>query len=226
MDSFDAGDTNLFRYCGDDPVDGSDPTGLVNTNAGTTLEERMRLFYGSGDTGGGLYDLNVSNSRTVSLTMGSQYRNDAIPVTGGFHKLRDMQNAAVKKDYEQIDKSGIGGKDRPEYGGLSLKRTDARGETEYGYTGPYRGSQGRVEDKYRKMREANYLVVHGRGALPVPQGWTQIGWHYAHVIPGNTIPADDKAVARYYHDSVVGAAPPLRRGAYYNPNNPMIEYYP
>jgi RHS repeat-associated protein len=25
---FDAGDMNLFRYCGDDPVDGSDPTGL------------------------------------------------------------------------------------------------------------------------------------------------------------------------------------------------------
>ena len=27
---FDAGDMNLFRYCGDDPVDGSDPTGLFD----------------------------------------------------------------------------------------------------------------------------------------------------------------------------------------------------
>jgi hypothetical protein len=26
---FDAGDMNPFRYCGDDPVDGSDPTGLI-----------------------------------------------------------------------------------------------------------------------------------------------------------------------------------------------------
>jgi RHS repeat-associated protein len=26
---FDAGDMNLFRYCGDDPIDGSDPTGLT-----------------------------------------------------------------------------------------------------------------------------------------------------------------------------------------------------
>jgi hypothetical protein len=26
---FGAGDMNLFRYCGDDPVDGSDPTGLL-----------------------------------------------------------------------------------------------------------------------------------------------------------------------------------------------------
>src|SRR5438105_4695262 len=30
---FDAGDMNLFRYCGDDPVDRSDPTGLLDTNA-------------------------------------------------------------------------------------------------------------------------------------------------------------------------------------------------
>jgi RHS repeat-associated protein len=69
---FDAGDMNLFRYCGDDPVDGSDPTGLVNTNAGTTLEQRMRLFYGASDTGGGLYDLNIENSRTVSFAQTSR----------------------------------------------------------------------------------------------------------------------------------------------------------
>src|SRR2546430_16391709 len=29
---FDAGDMNLFRYCGDDPVDRSDPTGLIDSN--------------------------------------------------------------------------------------------------------------------------------------------------------------------------------------------------
>lgn len=147
-------------------------------------------------------------------------------MTGGFANLRETQDTAVRKDYEQIDKSEIGGKDRPESGGLLLQRKHARGATEYGYTGPYRGKQGRVEDKYRRMREANYLVVHGKGALPVPDGRTKIGWYYAHVIPGNTIPADDKAVARDYHYSVVGAAPPVKRGIYYNPNNPLIEYHP
>jgi len=30
---FAAGDMNLFRYCGDDPVDRSDPTGLLDVNA-------------------------------------------------------------------------------------------------------------------------------------------------------------------------------------------------
>ena len=29
---FDAGDMNLFRYCNDDPVDKSDPTGLIATD--------------------------------------------------------------------------------------------------------------------------------------------------------------------------------------------------
>lgn len=76
------------------------------------------------------------------------------------------------------------------------------------------------------MREANYIRVHGKGVLPVPAGWEKVGWHYAHPIPGNTIPADDKQVARDYRWTVVGAAPPLRRGAYYNVNNPMIEEYP
>jgi RHS repeat-associated protein len=34
---FDAGDMNLFRYCGDDPVDRSDPTGLIWESEGFEL---------------------------------------------------------------------------------------------------------------------------------------------------------------------------------------------
>jgi RHS repeat-associated protein len=41
---FGAGDMNLFRYCGDDPVDGSDPTGLISWNAGAGLTS-----WGNGD---------------------------------------------------------------------------------------------------------------------------------------------------------------------------------
>jgi RHS repeat-associated protein len=63
---FDAGDMNLFRYCGDDPVDMSDPTGLVGTGTGSTLEERMRLFYGTAAGRDGLYDL---DHRGAGLTM-------------------------------------------------------------------------------------------------------------------------------------------------------------
>src|SRR5205814_10085963 len=38
---FDAGDMNLFRYCGDDPVDRSDPTGLL---ADHTYERQLWLY--------------------------------------------------------------------------------------------------------------------------------------------------------------------------------------
>jgi RHS repeat-associated protein len=40
---FDAGDMNLFRYCGDDPVDKSDPMGLYAMGAGWD-PERWRVF--------------------------------------------------------------------------------------------------------------------------------------------------------------------------------------
>jgi RHS repeat-associated protein len=223
---FDGGDMNLFRYCGDDPVDGSDPTGLVDTR---TIEYGHLTHLGGSDTGrannppdepaGIIY-------APIALNDKDEGKKGDVKVTGGFKELRPAQDAAVHADYDKIDKSGIGRKDRPEYGGYLLRRKDRRGDTEYGYSGPYKGKQGPVEDKYRKMRQANYLVLVGPGALPVPAGWTKIGWHYAHPVPGNTIPQPDKNVARDHGFVAVGAAPPLRRGAYYNPRIPMIEYYP
>jgi RHS repeat-associated protein len=237
--------SNLYRYCGNDPIDKSDPMGLENPPAQVVGGSfwAMEKFFDSfctfqGDFnqfltgirpqagmdggGGGLKEAGGAPGGEGNKSMSS----DGIAVTGGFTSRREMEDNAVAKDYAQIDKSAIGRKDRPEYGGLSLERKDAHGRTEYGFTGPYKGQQGRVEDKYRKMREANFLVVHGPGSLPVPAGWTKNGWHYAHVIPGNTIPADDKAVARDHHYHVVGAAPPLKRTIYYNPGKPMVEYYP
>jgi RHS repeat-associated protein len=42
---FDAGDMNLFRYCGDDSVDGSDPTGLLDTSASSNFWGNLMRFY-------------------------------------------------------------------------------------------------------------------------------------------------------------------------------------
>ena len=77
---FDAGDMNLFRCCGDDPVDGSDPMGLQATPGptGSTIEERMRLFYGSGR--GSLYELDHPQ---LSLTMAPVARDDGAGQRGG-----------------------------------------------------------------------------------------------------------------------------------------------
>ena len=72
---FDAGDMNLFRYCGDDPVDRSDPTGLYDRNSAL-------LSSGGGDwvwfNGGEvLNQLQAQQEqRTGGLIMADQYRTE------------------------------------------------------------------------------------------------------------------------------------------------------
>ncbi len=219
---------NLYRYCGGNPVLHSDPTGLFDwtwrnlmlwqgSAQGTVTEIMNPDRYQAGLITIASIDVQVEGTKSVT--------KNGVGVTGGFDHLRDAEDAAAREDYSKIDKSGLGGANKPEYGGYMLRRGH-KGDTEYGYSGPYKGRQGKVNDKYRKMRQANFLVLQGPGALPKPDGWTVIGWHYAHVIPGNTIPADDKAVARELNYSVVGAAPPPRRTVVYDPRVPMIEHYP
>jgi RHS repeat-associated protein len=97
---------NIYRFCNNNAVNRTDPTGLVNTNAGTTLEERMRLFYGSGDTGGGLYDLNVENSRTVNLAMVDQYRNGEKNKYGTSMHERSIEMLAEETQRGYISQTG------------------------------------------------------------------------------------------------------------------------
>jgi len=54
---FDAGDMDLFRYCGDDPVDRSDPTGLVDRDVNASIWNRLRLFDNASTDAGSLYEL-------------------------------------------------------------------------------------------------------------------------------------------------------------------------
>jgi RHS repeat-associated protein len=51
---FDAGDMNLFRYCGDDPVDRSDPTGLLDTSA--SIANHLRWLEGGSQLSSEQYD--------------------------------------------------------------------------------------------------------------------------------------------------------------------------
>jgi hypothetical protein len=73
------------------------------------------------------------------------------------------------------------------------------------------------------MKRANYLDLN---KLPVPGGWEKAGWYYAHPIPGNTIPNDDKELAREQGMVAVGLARQLRGSPGYNPSNPLIEFFP
>ncbi|MFZ1218078.1 MAG: RHS repeat-associated core domain-containing protein [Chthoniobacterales bacterium] len=70
---FDAGDMNLFRYCGDDPVDGSDPMGLVSSGT-PFLRDFMWLFAKYGDPA------NISQGLFADQTKGSFLGKD---VEGG-----------------------------------------------------------------------------------------------------------------------------------------------
>jgi RHS repeat-associated protein len=54
---FDAGDMNLFRYCADDPVDRSDPTGLVDTSAASEIWQRQAAFDTASSSHSGLEQL-------------------------------------------------------------------------------------------------------------------------------------------------------------------------
>ncbi|MEN3371388.1 MAG: hypothetical protein V7609_3531 [Verrucomicrobiota bacterium] len=53
---FDAGDMNLFRYYGDDPVDRSDPTGLLDT--ATAIWNMAKFFDSSSTSQSSLYEMN------------------------------------------------------------------------------------------------------------------------------------------------------------------------
>jgi RHS repeat-associated protein len=58
--------SNLYRYCGNYPVDKSDPMGL-EAATGSTVAERMRLFYGDGGQGSSLYELDHPKDASVRV---------------------------------------------------------------------------------------------------------------------------------------------------------------
>ena len=49
---------NLYRYCGNDPVDRTDPTGLLDTSAASEIWRRQTLFDSGSTSQGSLYGMN------------------------------------------------------------------------------------------------------------------------------------------------------------------------
>jgi RHS repeat-associated protein len=81
------GDTsNLYRYCGNDPVDRSDPTGLT----GSTIAERMSLFYGDSSQRGSLFDLD--HPKGVTMAYGSVDSGNAAEYKKGFDAAMSVRN--------------------------------------------------------------------------------------------------------------------------------------
>jgi RHS repeat-associated protein len=154
---------NIYRFCNNNAVNRTDPTGLVNTNAGTTLEERMRLFYGSGDTGGGLYDLNVANSRTVIVAQLQQNQPG---------RASGPDEATIQKSRRILARQSKEGEDTT---GAIVDGEPVPGDHIRGQQVPYRfgkpvyansGVQGRAFRKILRMEE------------PVPPGRSDALSHY------------------------------------------------
>ena len=76
---FDAGDMNLFRYCGDDPVDRSDPTGLAD-GASVEIARRLAVFDTASSALGGLEQLEENRQKQLAQDMAS-HAEDSIGST-------------------------------------------------------------------------------------------------------------------------------------------------
>jgi RHS repeat-associated protein len=79
---FDAGDMNLFRYCGDDPVDGSDPTGLYAEGSGWTKENWEKY--------------QAAQDKAANATGGAADRIESALKNGG------KELSAFNKDFEKV----------------------------------------------------------------------------------------------------------------------------
>jgi len=78
---FDAGDMNLFRYCDDDPVDGTDPTGLLN------MWGNLEKFY-SGNPSTNVFRDAWNQQRSPGFNNGADSRHKKTLSTKQLHEIR------------------------------------------------------------------------------------------------------------------------------------------
>src|SRR5438270_737981 len=127
---FDAGDMNLFRYCDDDPVDRSDPTGLVDRDVNASIWNRLRIFDTSSSSQESLSDLNEALNRSSTgsdFTMAGQYRNDG-NATGAMKyvpKNGETEDFRYHK-YYHLQLSTSDGKPVPGYNYFTQERTTVK----------------------------------------------------------------------------------------------------
>jgi RHS repeat-associated protein len=95
---FDAGDMNLFRYCGDDPVDGSDPTGLYSS----------LTSFGGGDWVKGSDGLTASDWNHKHDQPAGNISFGLVDVNGGSKNDNGMFYGAISRFTHTLRKDGAG----------------------------------------------------------------------------------------------------------------------
>jgi RHS repeat-associated protein len=181
---FDAGDMNLFRYCADDPVDGSDPTGLVDR----TWDRQLYMQGGS------------QRSFEVDEQIKDLHSNGYVTVG---HILFEERNKADSTPGQPS--RNLGGSSLDKLGGEMARlafNTGPPGQEQIswlfeknGTPGAYAASvpiPGGAEPK--QVKEEGNQPKLGAVATPtfIPKGYHYVGFAYSHLQPDKVIPLADR----------------------------------
>ena len=175
---FGAGDMNLFRYCGDDPIDGSDPTGLIgdfmwdfakysdptNTSQGSFKEYTHGAYSGGGD-GGGDRSLGRTEQQSIRISAGlnamgakadhtSTDRDNRHPVTLLDSKLLD----AMESKRSEINAKSVAKMSQIDYLAYQYKNNTAPSEFYHRGWYEYTGSIARLHGTW-SSDEINYFAI-------------------------------------------------------------------
>jgi hypothetical protein len=163
---FDAGDMNLFRYCGDDPVDRSDPTGLFDTWG------NLHSFFTGNPSMNVVLDAwnNRSNS---DLTMAPLGRTDPSPNLKQYSDWRDAADSRREETMNLVQGDHI------EYGGELAQRDD--NSRNYVATSPHPGLGVKKVHDGVEHGYHGYSQAFSPDKTRVPRGYHMTGFYYGHV---------------------------------------------
>ncbi len=97
---FEAGDMNLFRYCGDDPVDGSDPTGLIDTSA--SIWNHAKWFEGGSSLSFGQFDKLQQGPAYLAQPTGN-YKDSVEHHVATKSELKSNENGATTLNLDKME---------------------------------------------------------------------------------------------------------------------------
>jgi RHS repeat-associated protein len=163
---FDAGDMNLFRYVADDPVDGSDPTGLFD------IWGNLHNFFTGNPSMNVVLDA-WNNRPNSGLTMAPLGRTDASPNLRHYSDWRDAADSRREETMNLVQGDHI------EYGGELAQRDD--NSTNYVATAPHAGLGVKRVDDGVEQGYRGFSQAFSPDKTRVPRGYHMTGFYYGHV---------------------------------------------
>jgi uncharacterized protein RhaS with RHS repeats len=179
---FDAGDMNPFRYCGDDPVDKSDPTGLIMVDV--TWSKQMWMQGGSQRSFNAILE-KYRDQPAGNISSGLAEKDEGAKSATGrqdtvYHSFNDA--AAAQKDaaYNMMSKEHEAGTEIwQKDDGSANYRSDKPRVT---------GDLYNVNDGKEKGKFLGFEPIAGRH----PAGYHIAGWMYAHPFYRPEVPPHDQ----------------------------------